>query len=100
ELSAGSGSGDGDRGRVRGSPVIVKRGTRVWSGVRAQEVASVLSAEPGARRGVTLVMGSRTVNVVPLPRVLSTPISPPCAWAIHWEIARPRPEPPSARARD
>ncbi len=44
--------------------------------------------------GVTEVSrGSVTVKVVPSPRRLCTAIDPPCASAIHRQMASPRPAP-------
>ena len=45
--------------------------------------------EPTANRP----MGILTVNVVPTPTVLSTPISPSCASTSWRAIASPRPDP-------
>jgi hypothetical protein len=43
--------------------------------------------------------GSRTVQVLPSPRALTTVMSPPWAWASFRAIERPSPLPPVDRAR-
>ena len=43
--------------------------------------------------------GNPTVKVVPLPGRLCTSIVPPCASAIHLQIARPRPVPARSLVR-
>ena len=43
--------------------------------------------------------GSHIVNVVPSPSIDATSMRPPCAATISWQMNRPNPKPPFARAR-
>ena len=55
---------------------------------------SVRSQPSGSNRGIS------TVNSQPSPGAVRSVMFPPCASAIVWAIARPRPEPPFVRERD
>ena len=45
-------------------------------------------------------VGSKTINLLPLPTVLWTRIEPPMAVTRSWTMVRPRPKPPVARVRE
>jgi len=45
------------------------------------------------------IMGNSTRNVEPCPERLSTAMVPRCWVTIHCAMARPSPDPPSARLR-
>src|SRR6185312_11804395 len=70
-------------------------------------VSSLLAARPrgprvrgsvvGCGAGGSILVGTKSVNVLPLPGVLSTRISPPSKRAISRLIDRPRPVPPYLR---
>ncbi|MBA7619147.1 hypothetical protein ES703_26483 [subsurface metagenome] len=49
---------------------------------------------------VSLYSGSEIIKVVPLPKVLSTDIVPPCASISDFAIASPKPVSPSFCLRD
>ena len=44
--------------------------------------------------------GTSNQNVEPVPSELSTPIMPPIASTMSFEMARPRPEPPKRRTTE
>ena len=53
----------------------------------------------GGQCGELSLFGNPTVNVVPRPGRLCTSIVPPCASAIHLQIASPRPVPARSLVR-
>src|SRR3989304_5512159 len=64
------------------------------AGEQAHHLGVVVDDEDaGLHAGASVASGIHTVNVVPCPTRLSTPMSPPWALMISRQIASPRPVP-------
>ena len=66
---------------------------------RAERAVVSVAVQLVGGGGGTGASGSQTVTVVPAPSALRIPTSPPWARASPWTMLRPRPLPPSSRAR-
>ena len=77
---------------------VSRRGTSVCN-VRSLDSSATWSVPP-APLTRTPPWGSRTVKIVPRPGRLCTVMEPPCASAIHFVIASPRPVPGRSPVRE